>query len=100
MLPITERRHPAHPRPLLFRGGDLVANALADDLALELCEGQQNIQGQAPHRGRCVELLRDRNKRGAPRIDDHDDLGKIGEREGRPVDLRTWTLTAEPQPDR
>ena len=33
---ITERRHAAHPHPLLFRGGDLVADALADDLALEL----------------------------------------------------------------
>src|SRR5712672_402285 len=42
---ITERRHPAHPHPLLFRGGDLVADALADDLALELCEGQQNVEG-------------------------------------------------------
>jgi transposase len=38
--------------------GDLVANALADDLALELREGQQNVQGQAPHRGCRVELLR------------------------------------------
>src|SRR5712672_903970 len=42
---ITERRHPAHPHPLLFRGGDLVADALADDLPLELCEGQQNVEG-------------------------------------------------------
>ena len=32
--------------------------ALADDLALELCEGQQNVEGQAAHRGRRVELLR------------------------------------------
>src|SRR3984893_5957961 len=55
---IPERRHAGPPHPLLFRGGDLVTNALADDLALELCEGQQNIEGQAPHRGRRVELLR------------------------------------------
>src|SRR6202035_781607 len=45
---IPERRYAAHPHPLLFRGGDLVADALADDLALELREGQQNIEGQAP----------------------------------------------------
>src|ERR1700736_1339442 len=37
---IPERRHPAHPHPLLLRGGDLVADALADDLALELREGR------------------------------------------------------------
>src|SRR5215469_2422246 len=50
--PITERRHAAHPHPLLLRGGELVADALAHDLALELRKGQQNIQGQAPHRAR------------------------------------------------
>src|SRR6266851_2911473 len=60
-----KRRHAAHPHPFLLRGGDLVADALADDLALELREGQQNVEGQAPHRGRRVELLRDRNKRSA-----------------------------------
>jgi hypothetical protein len=79
LSPITERRHAAHPHPLPFRGGDLVADALADDLALELREGQQNVQGQAPHRGRGVELLRDRNKGSALGVKDLDDLGKIGE---------------------
>ena len=59
----------------------------ADDLALELRKGQQDIQGQAPHRGRRVELLRDRNKGRASRIEDFDDLGKIGERAGQPVDF-------------
>ena len=85
--PITERWDATHPHPFSFRGGDLVADAFADDLALELREGQQNIQGQAPHRGRRVELLRDRNERCAPGIEDLDDLGKIGERTGQPVDL-------------
>jgi len=32
-------------------------------------------------------LLRDRNKRRAPGVEDLDDLGKIGERAGQPVDL-------------
>src|SRR5215510_1918662 len=73
-------RHTAHPHPFLLRGGDLVADALADNLALELREGQQNIEGQAPHRGRRVELLRHRTERCAPGIEDLDDLGKIGER--------------------
>src|SRR6516165_2483218 len=87
LRPIPEWRHPAHPHPLPLRGGDLVADALADDLALELRKGQQNIEGQAPHRGRRVELLRDRHERGARRVEDLDDLGEIGERAGQPVDF-------------
>src|SRR5882672_6007940 len=75
LCPIPERRHAAHPNPFLLRGGDLVADALADDLALELREGQQNVEGQVPHRGRRVELLRHRHKRRAPGIEDLDDLG-------------------------
>src|SRR4029077_13532078 len=47
LCPIPERWHAAHPHPFLLRGGDLVADALADDLALELREGQQNVEGQA-----------------------------------------------------
>src|SRR4029077_2782639 len=87
LCPIPERRHAPHPHPFLLRGGDLVADALADDLALELCEGQQNVEGQAPHRGRRVELLRHRHKGGTAGIEDLDNLGKIGERAGQPVDL-------------
>src|ERR1700758_1125036 len=62
LYPIPKRRHATHPHPLPFRGGDLVPDALADDLALELRKGQQNVQGQASHRGRRVELLGDRNE--------------------------------------
>src|SRR6516225_8784323 len=53
--------HAAHfpASRLLLRGGDLVADALADDLTLELRKGQQHVQGQATHRRRRVELLRD-----------------------------------------
>jgi hypothetical protein len=45
---VAERRHAAHPHALLFRGGDLVANALTGDLPLELGEGQQNIEVSRP----------------------------------------------------
>ena len=38
-------------------------------------------------RRRGVELLRHRNEGGTPRVEDLDDLGKIGERAGQPVDL-------------
>src|SRR5437588_13096529 len=34
-----------------------------------------------------LNLLRDRNKGRSPRIEDLDNLGKIGERAGQPVDL-------------
>src|SRR6266478_6151020 len=74
LRPVTERRHAAHPHPLLFRGGDLVADTLADDLALELREGQQHVEGQAPHRGRRVELLSDGYEGRSPRIEDLDDF--------------------------
>jgi hypothetical protein len=55
--------------------------------SLELRKGQQNVEGQTPHRRRRVELLRDRNKGRASRIEDLDDLGKISQRAGEPVDL-------------
>jgi hypothetical protein len=73
--------------PFLLRGGDLVADALAGYLALELGEGQQHIEGQPSHRGRRVELLRDRHERHALGIEDLDDLGEVGKRAGQPVDL-------------
>ena len=44
--PIAERDDAAHPHALLLRGGDLVANALARDLPLELGEGEQHVEGQ------------------------------------------------------
>ena len=84
---IAERRDPAHPHPLLLRGSDLVANALAGDLALELGEREKNVEGQTSHRGRGVELLGDRDERHVLLIEDLDDLGEIGERAGQPVDL-------------
>src|SRR3990170_2932068 len=41
--PVADRRRAAHPHALLLGGGDLVADALARDLALELGEGQQYV---------------------------------------------------------
>src|SRR5580700_10966992 len=61
---IAERGDPAHPHALLLRDSDLVADPLADDLALELSEGQQDVEGEPPHRGRRVELLCHRDEGG------------------------------------
>ena len=41
--------HPERRCLLPYRGGDLVADTLADDLALELRKGQQHVEGQSPH---------------------------------------------------
>jgi hypothetical protein len=48
---IAERGPAAHPQPFLLRGGDLVADAFARDLALELGKGQQHVERQPPHGG-------------------------------------------------
>src|SRR5438093_2410878 len=47
---IAERYVAAHPHALLLRGGDLVADPFAGNLALELGKGQQHIERQPPHR--------------------------------------------------
>ena len=46
---VAERHRAAHPHALALGGGDLVADALARDLALELREGQQHVQRQPAH---------------------------------------------------
>ena len=40
---VSHRDHTAHPHPFAFGSGDLVADALADDLTFELCEGEQHV---------------------------------------------------------
>jgi hypothetical protein len=62
---VAERRPAAHPHAAGARGGELVANALADHLALELSEGEQDVQRQPPHAGRCVEVLGNGHERDA-----------------------------------
>src|ERR1700747_324730 len=55
--PIAEGNHASHPDALPLRGGDLVPDPLASDLALKLGEGEEHIQGQSSHAGRRVERL-------------------------------------------
>ena len=59
---VAHRDVAAHPHAPLARGGELVADALANHLALELCKGQENVEGEAAHGACGVERLRDRNK--------------------------------------
>jgi len=51
---IAERHDTTHPHAFPLGGGDLVSDALAGDLALELGEGQQHVEGEPAHRGRRV----------------------------------------------
>ncbi len=84
---ITERWIAAHPHALLLGGGNLVADPLAGDLALELGKRQQHVQGQPAHRGGGVERLRHRNEGDAVGIEHFDDLGKVKQRASEPIDL-------------
>ena len=85
--PIAERDDPAHPEALLLRGGDLVADPLARDLAFELGEGEQHVEGEPAHAGRRVEGLRHRDERDAAGVEAFDQFGEVGQRAGQPVDL-------------
>ena len=63
VLSVIADGHPAsHPHALLFGRGDLVADPLTRDFALELRKGQKHIEGQAAHRSRGIELLGDRDE--------------------------------------
>ena len=84
---VAQGRVAAHPHPLPLRGGDLVADAFARDLALELGEGEQDVQGQTPHRGGGVELLGDGDEGDRFSIKNLHKPGKIRQRPGQPVDL-------------
>ncbi len=84
---VAERRPAAHPHALLAGGGELVADALADHLPLELREGEQDVQGQPAHGRRRVERLRDGDEGDAVAIEDLDELGEVHERAAQAVDL-------------
>jgi len=50
---VAQRWHTAHPHALALRGGDLVPDSARPfTLALELREGQQDVECKASHRGR------------------------------------------------
>ena len=84
---VAERHHAADPEPFALGGGDLVADAFGRDLALELGERQQHVEGQTAHRGGGIELLGHRDERHAMGIEQFDQLGKVRQRARQPVDL-------------
>jgi hypothetical protein len=56
---VAEGDGPTHPHALALGRSDLVADAFAGHLALELREGQQHVQCEPAHAGRRIEVLRD-----------------------------------------
>ena len=84
---VAERRRAAHPHALAPRGGELVADALADHLALELGEAEQDVQRQPAHRGGGVELLRYAYERNVVLVEYFDNPCEVDERAGQPIDL-------------
>ena len=84
---IAKREGAAHPEALLLRGRDLVADPFARDLALELGEGEQDVEGEPPHAGRGREGLRDRDEADGMALEDLDHAREVGEGAGEAVDL-------------
>src|ERR1700730_8385963 len=84
---IAERDGAADPETLALGGRDLVAHPLADHLALELGKGEQHIERDPPHAARGFERLGDRHERDPLLIEQLDQLGEVGERAGKAVDL-------------
>ena len=78
---VAQRWHAAHPHTLALAGCDLVANAFAGDFSFEQGEGQQDVQHQAAHRGRRVELLGDRHERHTKAFEHFDHLGEVRQAE-------------------
>ena len=84
---IAKRHRAAHPHSLALGGSNLVADALAGDLALELGEGQEHVEREASHAGGRVERLGDRDKAGTSCIEHLNNLCEVGHAAGQPVDL-------------
>ena len=84
---VAKRHNAAHPHALGLGGRDLVADALARHLALELGEGQQHVQCQAAHAGRGVEGLGDADEADPTAIEDLDHACEVGQGPGQAVNL-------------
>ena len=84
---VAQWRVAPHPQALAFAGGDLVADAFARDLALELGEGQQDVEHQPAHRRGGVELLGHRHERHLVPFEHLHQLGKVGQAARQAVDL-------------
>src|SRR5579871_4832041 len=55
---IAQRQGASNPKAFPLGRRNLVPDALRGNLTLELGKGQEHIESQAAHGGRCIELLR------------------------------------------
>jgi hypothetical protein len=85
--PVAEGDSAAHPHALASGGRELVADSLAGNLALELGEGEQHVEREAPHGSGSIELLGDGDEGNAVGVEDVHKLGEVGQRAGEAVDL-------------
>ena len=84
---VAEWHRAAHPHPLPAGGRELVADPLADHLALELGEAEQDVQRQPAHGRGGVEGLRDRDERHAVAVEDFHQLREVHQRAAEAIDL-------------
>ena len=96
---VAERDRASDPDALAFGGGDLVADALPDDLALELGKGQQHVERETAHAAGRIEMLGDRDERHGMLVEKLDQLGEVGERPGQAVDFIYDDDVDLPDPD-
>ena len=87
MRVISEGRNTTHPKSFLFGGCDFVSDAFGSHFALELCEGQQDVQRKPAHGCRCIEGLRNRHKGTISFLKTINQFGEVSERASQPVDL-------------
>ena len=84
---VAQQRPAADVLALLLGNGDLIPDALAAELALELRERQQDVQRQAPHGTGGIEPLRDGYEGHVVLLEQGDQLREVHQTAGEPIDL-------------
>ena len=85
--PVPERGLPDDEEPLAHGRADLVPDAFTRHLALELGEGEEHVQRQPTHRGRGVELLRDRDEGDVVLVEGLHEPSEVAQGTRQPVHL-------------
>jgi len=84
---VAQRGDAVHPHALLLARRELVADALGGQFALELGEGQKDVQQHPAHRIGGVELLGHRREGHALPVEDLHQFGEVIERAAEAVDF-------------
>lgn len=96
---VAKRQVAAHPQSARFGGGELVADALSSDLALELRERQKHVERKPTHRRCGVKRLGHSDEGRLGRIQALDDFGEVRERSRQAVDLVDYDHIDPPSVD-